>query len=361
MAAGLSRRARVLVGLLAAALIAGPAVANAQPSASPQAQAAALRAAVSRLATQAEVATERYDGIEARFGQTVTEHLLAQRQLELDRFAAGRSTDGYATQARALYEEGGNLSLIATVLAGRSLSDVASRYQDMVSILDAAHHVSSSMNATLVEAAAVERRLARLAAEQTKLQVAASQAAGAVKADLAEQQALLAAADAQVRQLAAEQAAAAAQAAANAAASVLAGQLGNAFGAASAPDPLAALAIAAAKSRLGDQYVWGGSGPNVFDCSGLTQWSYGQAGFALPRVAADQYNVGQHVSLAQLQPGDLLFWATNVTDPTTIHHVAMYLGAGMMIEAPHTGSVVHIVPVYLNGYIGATDPTAPAG
>jgi cell wall-associated NlpC family hydrolase len=75
-------------------------------------------------------------------------------------------------------------------------------------------------------------------------------------------------------------------------------------------------------------------------------------------VAADQYNAGPHPSLAALEPGDLLFWATDVTNPATIHHVTMYLGNGMMIAAPHTGTVVQIQPVYMPGFIGATRPWA---
>jgi cell wall-associated NlpC family hydrolase len=76
----------------------------------------------------------------------------------------------------------------------------------------------------------------------------------------------------------------------------------------------------------------------------------------LPRVAADQYNVGPHVALPDLQPGDLLFWATDLSNPASIHHVAMYVGGGMMIAAPHTGDVVKVEPVYMDGFIGATRP-----
>jgi cell wall-associated NlpC family hydrolase len=68
-----------------------------------------------------------------------------------------------------------------------------------------------------------------------------------------------------------------------------------------------------------------------------------------------------HVDLGQLQPGDLLFWATDVNDPATIHHVALYAGNGLMVAAPHTGDVVRVQQVYLDGYIGAVRPgvTAP--
>jgi cell wall-associated NlpC family hydrolase len=122
------------------------------------------------------------------------------------------------------------------------------------------------------------------------------------------------------------------------------------------PNAVVATMLSAARSRLGDAYVWGATGPDTFDCSGLTQWSYARAGVALPRVAADQWNSGPHVGLGDLEPGDLLFWATDVTNPATIHHVAIYLGGGLMIAAPHTGDVVRIQPVYMDGFIGATRP-----
>jgi cell wall-associated NlpC family hydrolase len=119
---------------------------------------------------------------------------------------------------------------------------------------------------------------------------------------------------------------------------------------------VAARAIAMARTKLGDPYVWGGTGPTGWDCSGLVQWAYAQVGVTLPRVAADQWNVGTHPSLAELEPGDLLFWATDPADPTTIHHVGIYLGGGLMLDAPHTGDVVQIQPVYMDGLIGASRP-----
>jgi cell wall-associated NlpC family hydrolase len=120
-------------------------------------------------------------------------------------------------------------------------------------------------------------------------------------------------------------------------------------------DPAQAV-LQIARQQLGDAYVWGATGPDTFDCSGLTQWAYAHAGIQLPRVAADQWNAGPHVTLADLLPGDLLFWATDLSNPATIHHVALYLGNGVMLAAPHTGDVVKIEPVYLDGYIGATRP-----
>ena len=118
---------------------------------------------------------------------------------------------------------------------------------------------------------------------------------------------------------------------------------------ATAPTAAAGAAILAAQSRIGTPYVWGATGPGAFDCSGLTGWAYQQAGILLPRTSREQWNVGHHVALADLQPGDLLFWAVDQNNPATIHHVAIYVGNNLMIAAPHTGSTVQIQPVYLNG------------
>jgi cell wall-associated NlpC family hydrolase len=102
--------------------------------------------------------------------------------------------------------------------------------------------------------------------------------------------------------------------------------------------------LAAAMSRRGLPYVWGGDGPGDFDCSGLVQWSFRQAGITMPRVAADQALTGPAVPVSQLQPGDLLFYHTDATAPDYISHVAIYLGNGWMIQAPQPGEDVEVVP-----------------
>ena len=102
--------------------------------------------------------------------------------------------------------------------------------------------------------------------------------------------------------------------------------------------------LRAAMSRRGLPYVWGADGPRSFDCSGLVQWSFAQAGIRMPRVAADQALSGPAVPVSQLQPGDLLFYHTDPTDPTYISHVAIFLGNGWMIQAPEPGLTVEVVP-----------------
>ncbi len=105
-------------------------------------------------------------------------------------------------------------------------------------------------------------------------------------------------------------------------------------------------------------YIWGAEGPNAFDCSGLVQWSYAQAGLRLPRTARPQYRATKKVAFSDLAPGDLLFWANDTSDWNTIHHVAIYIGNGYMIAAPDVGDVVKVQRVYLDGFFGATRPTA---
>ena len=114
--------------------------------------------------------------------------------------------------------------------------------------------------------------------------------------------------------------------------------------------------LEAAVSRLGMPYVWGANGPTSFDCSGLVQWSFAQAGVVMPRVAADQARTGPSVPVSQLAPGDLLFYHTDPTAPDYISHVAIYLGAGKMIQAPEPGMNVEVVPVDVgSGFAGAVD------
>jgi cell wall-associated NlpC family hydrolase len=116
-------------------------------------------------------------------------------------------------------------------------------------------------------------------------------------------------------------------------------------------------AIAYAKRQQGKPYRWGAQGPDAYDCSGLTQRAYQSAGIQLPRTSAAQATVGHRIppsaGIAALKPGDLVFWAYNPADLRTVHHVAIYLGGGKVIQAPQTGDVVKISAMWLTGYAGA--------
>lgn len=132
-------------------------------------------------------------------------------------------------------------------------------------------------------------------------------------------------------------------------------------------NPVAQKAIAFAKAQTGKPYKWGGTGPASYDCSGLVLAAYVAAGITTPRVAADQYGTGASVPLDQAQAGDLLFYASDVAKPATIYHVAMYLGAGRVIDAPYTGAYVgaralwtqNLLPVVWRPVAPLTLPTKP--
>lgn len=93
-----------------------------------------------------------------------------------------------------------------------------------------------------------------------------------------------------------------------------------------------------------------------FDCSGLTLYAYAQVGITLGHYTGDQWNQGTHVTRAALQPGDLVFFATNPANPATIHHVGLYIGDNEMIDAPTTGTTVRVEPIWDSQYAGAVRP-----
>jgi peptidoglycan DL-endopeptidase CwlO len=106
-------------------------------------------------------------------------------------------------------------------------------------------------------------------------------------------------------------------------------------------------ALRAAETREGDPYVWGAAGPYEFDCSGLVVWAFAQEGISLPHYTGSLWNSGMHVSRADLEPGDLLFFFQDIS------HVGFYLGDGMMLDAPSAGQDVMVQPVYWSAFVGA--------
>jgi cell wall-associated NlpC family hydrolase len=97
--------------------------------------------------------------------------------------------------------------------------------------------------------------------------------------------------------------------------------------------------ISAARAQLGKPYSWGAAGPNSFDCSGLTMWAWRAGGVSLPHYTGAQYSATRHVSISDLQPGDLVFY-------NGMQHVALYVGGGQIIHAPHSGDVVQYASLY---------------
>jgi peptidoglycan DL-endopeptidase CwlO len=109
---------------------------------------------------------------------------------------------------------------------------------------------------------------------------------------------------------------------------------------------IGAQALRFALAKLGDPYVWAAAGPSAFDCSGLVMWAYEHVGISLAHFTGDQWNEGQHIPLSELQPGDLIFMYG-------LDHVGMYVGSGLMVDAPSTGEVVRIEPIPFSAVDGA--------
>lgn len=146
---------------------------------------------------------------------------------------------------------------------------------------------------------------------------------------------------------------------------------GNTPRAGSGSASAAQTAIDAAMRHLGLPYAWGGGGtrgpgPGMapdegvigFDCSGLTQYAYAQAGISIPRNSRAQYAALPKVGSDDLQPGDLVFWGTDASDPSSIVHVAIYLGGGRVVQAPESGDVVKVSSMWWRDYVGAVRPSA---
>ena len=353
------------------------------------AQIALAQAAVSRTRAAANIALGRYEDREAAY-----EGAAAAAQRAADEAAAARAAEGEARAqvgvfARSSYIQGSTSAGYAAALTAdgprqmlerNALLAAANGHQtDVLGRMAAA----ADQAATATRAAATARDGAATLRQQAQTDLtAASDLETAARRDadaLQKQQVVLQAAlDAAQENLLGlrrahalavayqqQQAAAAAREAAYSAGGPAVAAVGN-----NGRTPATRTAIAAALSYVGQMYAWGGGsltgptqgfGPDVgvvgFDCSGLTRYAYAQAGITIPRVAADQYAVLPSVS--SLEPGDLVFYATDPSDAATVHHVAMFLGDGLMIEAPESGERVHVTAMrYGYEYIGAVRPTA---
>jgi peptidoglycan DL-endopeptidase CwlO len=108
-----------------------------------------------------------------------------------------------------------------------------------------------------------------------------------------------------------------------------------------------AQALQEALSKRGDPYVWGAAGPGAFDCSGLVVWAFEQVGITLPHYTGDLWNSGVHIPRSELEPGDLVFFYPDIS------HVGIYIGDGLMVDAPDFGLTVRVEPVFWANFVGA--------
>jgi peptidoglycan DL-endopeptidase CwlO len=335
-----------------------------------RAKAARVQAAIDRMHARVEGLVEDYNEVREALAATRVEQertrrrvIDARRRLRAARRLLGRRlwtiyTGGApSTLGQLLGADSVHQALVTTkyqeqvVGADRAAVDRVERLRREVEALAAELADQAERQERLQARLAAKRRQieARLAAQRRYHQRLTSELRRAVAAERRRQEALRR--QALARRLAAERAARAAAAARSGTA------WAGGSGGAGAPTGAAGRAVAFARSQLGKPYVWGAAGPSSYDCSGLVMAAYRRAGLWLPRVSRSQWHAGPRVGLGGLAPGDLVFFAYDVGNPATIHHVGMYVGGGAMVEAPYSGARVRIASIGRRDYIGAVRPT----
>ncbi len=349
-----------------------------------QGRVSAANVQLASLQAQAEVLTQRYDQTLVDEQRAAAAYKTTEARLKYAQQAQQDSQQRLARLAASEFESGGGFGPMTSMLGD------ASGPQGYLSEVGLGQVMAQNGTDTEAEAqandvvAAAFRKQAHelLVSEQGDLQ-AAGHLKLAVEAAVTQQQAFVRAGQAKKNSLAgqvarsqahvaalksARQAALAAAAAAAAAKAAAAAAAANSAPSSASTAPSWAESSGAssnqgdiaanwALTQLGKPYQWGAAGPGTYDCSGLTMMAWARAGVSLLHYTGYQWEEGPHVPLDQLQRGDLLFYATNNSDPDTIHHVGIYIGNGMMVDAPFTGADVRIDSIYQPGTpIGAVRP-----
>jgi cell wall-associated NlpC family hydrolase len=323
-----------------------------------RAAAARLEREVAGLDVKVETLAEDHAAVQARLDGLIQAAHRHQAELERSELALEATRAAYAGDVRDLYARG-PLAPLELLLAAGDIHELALARDVAGGML--ARDVRSLASVGLATGT-VRARVAELASTQAETLALRRRLAGhetAIGELLAARRAMLATARAEVRALvrAEQERQEAVRRAMVAAAAARARALGFAA-LADAPPPTrtAAAAVRTALGQVGKPYRWGATGPGSFDCSGLVRFAYADAGLSLPRTSRQQWSAGRHVQVGSLRPGDLVFWAHDPADPSTIHHVGLYLGQGLMVHAPHTGALVRVDAIRPSGYAGATRP-----
>ncbi|MEE4424053.1 NlpC/P60 family protein [Streptomyces bugieae] len=320
----------------AAALSAPPA--SADPAARPAAGRGAATARVDVLYEQAERATEKYDGADARTRKLRAEVADLQDRTARAQERVNRMRGRLGALAAAQYRAGGMDPALKLMLSERPDS-----YLEKASALDRlGRHQAGRLHELRAAQRSLEQQRRETAAKLAELEASREQVARHkkdVQHKLATAQRLLNAlprADREAWERSARSE----------------GRAG------AVPDPAgsvpssgrAAAAVAAVRAAVGSPYAWGSAGPGAFDCSGLTQWAYRRAGVSLPRTSQAQRGAGHRVPLGRIRPGDLVIYRSDAS------HVGMYVGHGQVVHAPYPGARVRYDPVGMMPISAVTRP-----
>ncbi|MET9900126.1 NlpC/P60 family protein [Streptomyces sp. NPDC006446] len=355
--------------------------ANAAPSANPRPSLEEVEKKVNDLYHQAETATEKYNATREKTAKQKervdtllddvaerTEKLNTARE-ELGSFAAaqyrtGASTPGTATLLLAddpqdYFDQTQLMSRMTTrqkASVDDYITEQAATTKKRAEATESLQSLTASQKALKTSKATVQRKLAEARDLLSKLNAEEKARLAAIEKKKQEQAAAKAAELA--RQQAAAEKAATEKAAQQQSSGTTTGSTSGSTSGSTATDSSyatkAAKALTFLRTQIGKPYVWGATGPDSYDCSGLTQAAWKAAGVSLPRVTYDQVNAGTTVSLADAQPGDLVFFYDDIS------HVGVYIGNGMMIHAPKPGAYVREESIYYDGTSAIHSVVRPA-
>lgn len=335
-------RRSVVVGLflvlLCSFLFALPSAASADTIAEKRARARAIMGQLETLNTQMEIVVEQYNAAVGKLESVNAKIHDNARALTVARYNLVMASATLESRAVAMYKQQ-PVDLLDVVLATNSFDELISRLdllnrlsQNDVRVIGSIEKYQRDIKEAATALAADRVSAEKLLAERTTKK-------GQVEQALAKRQSLLKGVEDEIARLERLQERANAVQAVDAGVQTIGGD----------PPPGSPQVLAYAFGKQGCPYVYGGAGPDTFDCSGFTMWCYAQIGISLPHNAAAQFGCGTLISREQLQPGDLVFFGS------PIHHVGIYVGGGMMIHAPHTGAVVSVAPLS-SDYVGACRP-----
>ncbi len=356
----------MLIGTLAACLVAVPAYASPPSSiASKRAEAQQVLNQINGLNANLSRADELVNLANLRLTHVRRDIEENRRELRIAKLNLVKSRRTIARRLVTLYTTGTQTSTLELILGAKSLDDVLNQLdtENRVSNVDAevigqVQLFKASVKEHAQKLAVAQRQVTQLVGMRRTQQ-------RAIEVRLGERRSLLSSLNGQIAELvhqeqvaqmiSAQQARARADAARSVQADVSAGSVVGASaqtpeGATVIPPSSYGGVVGVALSYQGVPYVWGGASPGGFDCSGLVMYSYAQIGVSLPHSSYAQYNVGVAVPRDQLQPGDLVFF-------DGLGHVGLYIGGGMFVHAPHTGTVVQVASLdsgwYAATYVGA--------
>ncbi|MER5751174.1 NlpC/P60 family protein [Streptomyces sp. NPDC002088] len=283
------------------------------------------RAEVDRLYEEAEKATESFNKADERADTLRTQVSNAQDRIAREQERVNSMRETLGSLAGAQYRSGGLDPSLALLF-----SDDPADYLDRASVLD---RITAHQAGELKELQSAVRELSQERADATRKLAELEQSRKAAASHKRTVEKKLAKARQLLNSLPFDERLAFDRASRSGRVDL------PGFGGGAPATARAASAVAAARSVLGRPYVWGANGPGGFDCSGLMQWSYAQAGVQLPRTSQAQRFAGHQVPLSQARPGDLVVYRSDAS------HVGMYVGNGQVIHAPYPGAPVRYDPV----------------